>query len=426
MATIRVPYAKEKWDIEVPDHNFLGAFNSESADGEESPSLSQEEWVEKALDAPIGSPSLETLVQGKKSITIITSDHTRPVPSKVTMPILLRRIRSANPDIAITILIATGYHRATTRDELVGKMGEKIVAEETIVVHNAFDDASLTSLGPLPEGGELLVNRLAVETDLLIAEGFIEPHFFAGFSGGRKSVLPGVAAAKTILSNHCSQFVGSPKARTGNLDGNPVHEEMLYAGKKANLAFILNVAINHDKEVIAAFAGDMEKAHFAGCKWVGERAGITPPKADIVVTTNGGYPLDQNIYQAVKGMTAAEAACRAGAVIIMIAACEDGHGGQSFFDNVSSAASPKALLEQVAQVPRDQTRPDQWEFQILARVLSKHTVIMVTDRCDPDMIEAMGMERVDTFDLALKRALELKGKDAGVVVIPDGVSVIVS
>jgi nickel-dependent lactate racemase len=200
---------------------------------------------------------------------------------------------------------------------------------------------------------------------------------------------------------------------------------MLYAAKMAKLAFILNVVIDSEKNVINAFAGDSELAHVEGCKFVMELASVKAVKADIVVSTNGGYPLDQNIYQSVKGMTAAEATCSEGGVIIMVSACNDGHGGQSFYDNIANASSPREVLDRVLKVGRNDTAPDQWEFQILARILNTHTVILVTDMCDPEMIKKMHMQHAFTFEEALKRAFEIKGNDASISVIPDGVSVIV-
>jgi lactate racemase len=423
LAKIKIPYHKQMLEIEVQDENLAGVLESKAE--EYKSGGTQEELVEMALDNPIGSETLEALVKGKNEMVIITSDHTRPVPSKVTMPILLRRIRAANPDIQITILIATGFHRPTTHEELVNKLGEEIVRNEKIIVHDAFDDRAMVKLGTLPSGGELIINKLAVDTDLLIAEGFIEAHFFAGFSGGRKSVLPGIASATTVMANHCGEFIASPNARTGILKNNPIHMDMIYAAEKSKLAFILNVVINSEKKVIKAFAGHSEKAHLKGCEFVMELSKVDKIPADIAISTNGGYPLDQNIYQSVKGMTAAEATCIEGGVIIMVSACNDGHGGQSFYDNLAQAKTPRELLDRIAKVPRNETVPDQWEFQILARMLDKYTVIMVTDMCDPQMIKDMHMEHASNFEEALKRAYEIKGRDAKVVVIPDGVSVIV-
>lgn len=420
---IKLPYSKSGMDINIPDVNMIKVLQSKAHDFKTE--FSESEIVENALDNPIGSKKLEELVKNKKNMVIITSDHTRPVPSRITLPIMLRRIRNSNPNIDIKIIISTGCHRPSTREELIYKMGEEIVDNEKIIMHFATDDEAMVKVGILPSGGDLIVNKQIIETDLLIAEGFIEPHFFAGFSGGRKSVLPGVASAKTIMYNHCSEFIDSPYARTGNLKNNPIHNDMLSAAKSVNLAFILNVAIDKDKKVIGAFSGDVKEAHESGCEFVTKLSKVDAVDADIVVSTNGGYPLDQNIYQTVKGMTAAEATCKEGGVIIMVSACNDGHGGKSFYDNVANASSPTEILENVRKISKDKTIPDQWEFQILARILEKFTVIMVTDLCDPNMIKNMHMQHANSFDEALKMAFDIKGNNAKVAVIPDGVSVIV-
>jgi len=423
MSKIKIPYSKQFLKIEIPDNNLVAILESKAHFYKASGT--QDEIVNRALDNPIGSEKLENLVKGKKNLVLITSDHTRPVPSKVTIPILLERIRKANPKIDIKILIATGFHRPTTREEMIDKFGSKIVDNEVIINHLSEDKNSVLRVGTLPSGGELWLNKIAMETELLISEGFIEPHFFAGFSGGRKSVLPGVASATTVMANHCSEFIASEFARTGVLVNNPIHKDMLYAAKEAKLAFILNVVIDSNKKVINAFAGHSELAHVEGCKFVMELATVKAVKADIVISTNGGYPLDQNIYQSVKGMTAAEATSKEDAVIIMVSACNDGHGGQSFYDNISNATSPREVLEKTIKVGRNDTVPDQWEFQILARILDKHIVILVTDQCDPKMIKKMHMLHAPSFEKALEKALEIKGKDATITVIPDGVSVVV-
>ncbi len=184
---------------------------------------------------------------------IISSDHTRPVPSHIITPILLRRIRSVAPDARIRILVATGFHRPSTHEELVNKYGQAIVDNEEIVMHYSEKDEDMVNLGKLPSGGDLLLNRVAVEADLLISEGFIESHFFAGFSGGRKSVLPGVASYKTIMANHSGEFVADKHSRTGNLHHNMIHEDMVYAAKAVNLQFILNVVLDEDKKNYCLF-----------------------------------------------------------------------------------------------------------------------------------------------------------------------------
>ena len=274
--------------------------------------------------------------------------------------------------------------------------------------------------------GELWLNSLVEWADLTVAEGFIEPHFFAGFSGGRKSILPGIAGEKTVLANHCSEFIASPFARTGNLVGNPIHRDMLYASEAAGLNFILNVVLNGKKEIIGAFAGHPVKAHEEGCGFMKSLAMVDAAEADIVITSNGGYPLDQNIYQAVKGMTAAEACVKPGGVIIMAASCCDGHGGEDFYRWFADSASPAEVAEKISSIPRDKTLPDQWEAQILARVLMKVSVIMVADECSRNFIENMHMEYAPSLEQAVKDAGRIIGRDGDIVVIPDGVGVIMN
>ena len=417
---VSIPYGRKHLEAELEDKNLLGVYTSSVP----APASDPVAEVERALDAPIGSFKLEELAAGKRNAVIIISDHTRPVPSKVMIPSMLARLRKGNPSIDITLLVATGCHRPTRREELIEKLGEDIVKREHIVCHDSTDDNMMADIGVLPSGGRLLVNRLAVEADLLVSEGFIEPHFFAGFSGGRKSVLPGIASKETVLANHCSEFIADPKSRTGILDGNPIHRDMVYAADKAKLAFVLNVVINQEKQVVKAFAGDHNKAHEAGCAFLRGFCHACIPEADIVITSNGGYPLDQNVYQSVKGMTAGEAVCRPGGVIILCASCCDGHGGEAFFRSLSTASSPKVLLDEILNVPRDGTIADQWQVQILARILCRCSVIMVTEDCDHDMLRAMGLEAVASLDDAIALARELVGEDAGIAVIPDGVSMV--
>ena len=421
MIKAALPYGKDGMTVNVPEKNLLGIYTASLP----AAVSDQEKEVIRALDGPIDSEPLEKLAEGKKNAVIIASDHTRPVPSKFIIPEMLRRLRKGNPDIEITILIATGCHRETSREELISKFGEKIVAEEKIVVHDSGDESMLVDLGTLPSGGALKVNKLAVESELLVAEGFIEPHFFAGFSGGRKSVLPGIAARETVMANHCAEFINDPAARTGSLDGNPIHKDMLFAARQAGLAFIVNVVINGEKEIVRAFAGNPETAHLTGCRFLKSCCGVSVPQADIVITSNGGYPLDQNVYQSVKGMTAGEAVCRENGVIIICAGCSDGHGGEAFFKTLSTMTSPAELLKKISKVPRSATLPDQWQYQILVRILEKFTVILVTKDCDHAMINAMGIKTASTPDAALAMAFEITGSDAAVAVIPDGVSVIV-
>ena len=420
---ISIPYGRTHISAEIPDARIKAVLRSRL----ESyvPAKGETELVEAALAAPIGTVTLEELAKGKENVVIIASDHTRPVPSKVLMPPMLAAIRRGNPQAKITILIATGCHRETTREELIDKFGRQIVDRETIAMHISSRQEDMVTLGTLPSGGALRINRIAAEADLLVSEGFIEPHFFAGFSGGRKSVLPGIAAKETVCWNHNAEFIASPFARTGILEGNPIHRDMIYAARKAKLAFICNVVINAKHQVVGAFAGDCEQAHIAGTEFLKGLCGCSKETADIVISTNNGYPLDQNIYQAVKGMTAAEATCKDGGVIIMAARCNDGHGGESFMRTVSSEKSAGDILAEIEATHKESTVPDQWESQILVRILSRFHVVLISE-ADPQMVKAMKMHPAKDLTEAMTIADSLLGYPGSVTVIPEGISTIIA
>ena len=423
MKKIGFPYGKEKIYYEFSDKELKGVLVSELHGY--TPEKRGLELVKAAMDAPIGSPKLEELARGKNKIVIIISDHTRPVPSKIIIPPMLEAIRSVNPDADVTMLVATGCHRNTKKEELIEKLGEDIVRNEKIVVHDCTDADNLVKIGILPSGGELYINKLAYEADLLIAEGFIEPHFFAGFSGGRKSVLPGVAGRESVLANHCSEFIAHPNSRTGVLKDNPIHNDMLWAAQTAKLAYIVNVVINEDKEAIYAVAGDVAEAHRAGCDFLSRLCRVKPQMADIVISTNGGYPLDQNIYQAVKGMTAAEATVNEGGVIIMMAKSGDGHGGEQFYRQLADEKDISKTMKIFLDRGRNETVPDQWQTQIFLRILQRATVVYVSDAPD-EMVRDLHMIPAKTLDVAIEIAKKLVGKsEPTITAIPDGVAVMV-
>ena len=423
MDRFNLPYGKGVATIEIEDGHLAGVLLS--GIHEYKPPKSAVELVWESIENPIGSPRLRDLAAGKRKITIIASDHTRPVPSHVIMPLMLEEIRSGNPDAEITILIATGLHRTTTVDELKSKFGDEIVSRERIVIHDCDDTANLVHLGKLPSGGDLIVNRLAVEADLLVAEGFIEPHFFAGFSGGRKSVLPGIASRATVMYNHNAGFIAHPRARTGVLEGNPIHEDMLFAARAAKLAFVVNVVIDAAHDPIFCVAGECEAAHRAGREFLASKCQVDAIPADIAISTNGGYPLDQNIYQAVKGMTAAEATVKPGGVIVMFAKSQDGHGGASFHRTFRDEPDIERMMRTFLARRPDETIIDQWQSQILARVLLKARVVYVSD-CDDQIVRDLHMTPAHGAAEAMGIAKSLVGRpDYSVTVIPDGVAVIV-
>lgn len=418
---IKIPYGKTFQTLNIEEgFELLESKIQELEAGADGGAI-----VRAAMDSPIVSPKLRELAAGKKNAVLIISDHTRPVPSKDIVPFMLEELRAGNPDIEITMLVATGCHRGTTPEELVHKLGEDIVSREHIVVHDC-DSSPLTDLGPLPSGARLVVNSLVAQADLVVSEGFIEPHFFAGYSGGRKSILPGVCSRVTVLGNHCAAFIDDPKARMGVIDGNPINRDMERAARMAKLAYIVNVVVNEAHEVVAAFAGDPIEAHHAGCAYLARYCEVEQKqKADIVITSNGGAPLDQNAYQAVKGLTTAADAAADGAALIICAECADGIGGDSFYKALSECAGPTELLDEIRRVPMDETVPDQWQYQILARILEKHHVYFVARKEMEEAVNAMKMEYAPSLEEAYARARALKGASARVAVIPNGVSLII-
>ena len=423
MKTVTFPYGREHVQYTFEKENLLGVLTSSIE--QYIPVHTGRELVRQALQAPVNSAPLCELAKAAQKIVIIASDHTRPVPSKVIMPEILAEIRKGNPAANVTILIATGCHRGTTKAELVEKFGEDIVQNENIYIHDCDEREMLVNIGTLPSGGACEINRLAFEADLLVAEGFIEPHFFAGFSGGRKSVLPGIAGRKTVLANHCAEFIAHENARTGSLDNNPIHEDMLWAAKTAKLRFIVNVILNAEKQPIFAVAGDTEQAHKKGTDFLSSLCAVKALPADIAISTNGGYPLDQNVYQAVKGMTAAEATVKKDGVIIMLAASDDGTGGDYFYHLLADEADIRKSMDSILRRSRNETDPDQWEAQILLRILHKAQVIYVSHLSD-ELVRAMHMHPAHSLAEAIDMAKRLLQKsDVTVTAIPEGVSVIV-
>lgn len=410
---VMLPYGKNAVPMDVPADRVIRSHIEEMHAEKSGLDL-----VRGAMAHPIGSPALRELAVGKKTAVIIISDHTRPVPSRDILPAMLQELREGAPDIDITLLVATGCHRGTTAEELKAKLGDGIFAKEKIIIHNAFDPESNVEIGILPSGAPLVIDKVAAQAELLVAEGFIEPHFFAGFSGGRKSVLPGICDKVTVWGNHCGAFIDSPYARTGILENNPIHRDMLAGAEMAGLQYIVNVIIDQDKKPVAAFAGGLLEAHAAGVDFLRRYCMVSPIPGDIVITTNGGAPLDQNLYQCVKGLTAAEASCKPGGTIILLAEMADGIGGEQFYRDMRDCSTPAELYARFAATPQKETVQDQWQTQILCRVLMHHRVIFVTR---PEMrvpITEMKME----YAPSLEEALRMAGSGE-YTVIPDGVSV---
>ena len=418
--TISFPYHNCHLDLHLPRERVKAVLTSQIADYV-SPK-GEAELVQEALDHPIGSAPLRELVAGKKNILIVTSDHTRPVPSAITLPLLTQEILAGNPDADITILIATGLHRATTREEMVEKFGSYMVENFKIVNHNAFDADSCQSVCTLPSGASFEVNKLALETDFLITEGFVEPHFFAGYSGGRKSILPGICSYVTVVENHSAKAIAHPLSKAGVMGGNVINEDMVYAAEKVGVAFTLNVALNGQKKIIGAFAGHIDESHTKAWNFVDSLSRAEAVQGDIAITSMGGLPLDQNLYQCPKAISTALECVREGGVIIVVASCCDGLGGEHF-GKLMTRGTPKEIYEYLLSIPPKETIPEQWCAQVFAQILQRNPIIVVSE-LEPEVVRSVNMIPAKTPDEALKLADAMVGPDSSVVAIPDGVSVI--
>ena len=360
---IKLAYGRDGLSVDLPDH-------TEVIRPLTVPGLPDEvAAISNALRGPIQSAPLADKVKTGDRVVVVHSDITRPMPNDRVLPILvseLERAGIASGDI--TLLNAVGTHRSQTTDELQAMLGGAIVKNYRCVQHDAFDDSSLVLLGNTSHGHPVRINKLYLEADVRILTGFIEPHFFAGFSGGPKAVLPALAGAESVWSNHGRDMIAHPQATWGRTEGNPIWEEMRQVALQTDPTFLVNVTLNAEREITGVFAGDMLAAHSAGSQFVRESAMVPVENPfDIVITTNSGYPLDQNLYQSVKGMSAARQIVREGGSIVMATACADGlpdHGGYAAL--LGESSSPQAVFDMLARPGFHEQ--DQWQVQIQAMI----------------------------------------------------------
>jgi lactate racemase len=371
-----------------------------------------------AMRAPIGSPPLRDLASPSSRVAIVIADITRPSPSERMVPWIMQELANV-PREQFVIINGTGSHRANTRDELIQMLGAEVVETTRIVNHTAFDDSTLTYLGTTSYGGPIWVNNDYLQADLRIVTGFIEPHFFAGFSGGPKGVIPGVAGIKTIMHLHNAQMIGDPRSTWALLEGNPVQGEIREAVAMAPPHFMVNVALNSQRAITALWAGHYIQAHEVGCQFVAQHA--TRPVEDIfdiVITTNSGYPLDQNLYQTVKGMSAAARIVKPGGAILSVSECSDGlpaHG--NYKDLLRMRPTPADLLAMI-EAP-EFALYDQWQAQSQALIQRKADVYLYS-ALPPDTVRDAMLTPVDDIEAALRMLLERYGPGARVAVLPEG------
>ena len=413
--TVNLAYGRNGLPVNLPAHSqvvqapFVQGVTDEPA------------AIRAALRQPINSAPLASKVRAGNKVVIVHTDITRATPNDRLLPVLLAELEAAG--IArgdITLLNALGTHRPQTAAELREMLGAEVVANYRCLQHDANDTGNLVSLGVTSRGHPVRINRQFLESDVRILTGFIEPHFFAGFSGGPKGVLPSIAGAESVHSNHGYAMISDPNATWGVTAGNPVWEEMREVALRANPTFLINVTLNSARQITGIFAGDMLAAHAAGCKFVKEHAMVPVAEPfDIVITTNSGYPLDQNLYQCVKGLSAASRIVRAGGTIILAAACVDGlPEGSRFAELLEEAGSPQAALAMLEQPGFSQ--PDQWQVQIQAKIQLHADVYVHSDGLTDAQIQRALLRPCQDIAKTITGIESKLGRPATICVLPEG------
>jgi nickel-dependent lactate racemase len=412
---ITLAYGKTSLPLHLPDDWHPTVLEPRFIPGLPDPSLA----LTQALQAPIQAPPLRDFVRPSDRVGIIFSDITRPAPHQLILPAVLSQLAHLPPQ-QITLFNACGTHRPNTDAELRGMLGADLVEGYRLVQNDAFDPATQVGLGRSSFGHEIWLNRELMDCDVKILTGFIEPHFFAGFSGGGKAIMPGMGGQRTILGNHDAVNIGHPAATWGITAGNPIWEEVREVALLAGRVFLVNVTLNRHKQITGVFAGDLQAAHRQGCAFAKECAMAPVPQPfDLVVTTNSGYPLDLNLYQSVKGMSAAAQVVRPGGVIIIAAECWDGipeHG--SYGQLLRSAAGPQELLKRITAPGFLQQ--DQWQAQIQALIQLKAQVYVYSHHLSADQIRAALLEPCRRIEETLAELRARLGPQASLCVLPEG------
>jgi len=374
-----------------------------------------------ALREPVHGPPLRDLVRPGQTVAITMCDGTRPQPRDLMIPAVLAELAGTVSLCDVTIVVATGTHRGSTRAELAQMLGEELAASIRVVNHDARDPEQLVWMGQHGQGVPVWLNRHWVEADLRITTGYVEPHVFAGFSGGPKMVVPGLTGLDTALTLHSADRIADPQATWGVCKGNPVYDDIrAVAAAVGNVDFSLDVLLNRDHQIVTAFGGSLFHMH-SEARHAARELAMRPVRGefDIVLTSNAGYPMDQNLYQCSKGLSAAAAIVKPGGTIICAAECRDGFPDHGDYRRIlTSATSPQDLLADIES--RRPAIADQWQVQVLAKVLIKARVIMRTDYLGEADLAKAHLEYTDNLTGTVESLLAEYGPDARICVLPTG------
>jgi len=407
-----IPYGKTEICARVPTRNYLGSIEPKEREGVKDPRAE----IERALNNPIGTKRLSELVKPGDKVAIVVDDQTRSTPSHlIVLPVLGELNKAGVKDTDITILVGCGTHRPAKTEEMKALLGEETLQRVKATSHDCRAK-DLVYLGKTKTyGTKIYVNRVYAEADVRVLTGDIGLHYYAGYGGGRKSVLPAVSSEETIQHNHA--MILHPKARTGVLEGNPIHEDMVEAARLAKADFIVNIVTNSKRELVKAFAGDLEQAFYEGAKLVDEMYKVPiERRADIVVVSSGGHPLDIDLYQAYKGVDNALDAVKRGGVIIWAAECPEGHGNEVFCDWMTRFKDPKEMEAEI----KHRFKLGGHKAYYLARALQRVQIILVSTLPDYHAVGTFRLRTARALNDALRDAFDIVGKDGKVWVMPHG------
>lgn len=414
---VRLQYGCSGLEVELPEEHVVKCLRYRpAAEPLEDPAAA----VRQHLACPADSPPLEQLARGRHDACVVISDVTRPVPNAVILPPILAALQAGGiPGERILILNATGMHRPNVGRELEEMVGSFVFRNYRIENHHGEERSQHTYLGESPRGLPVWIDSRYVQADLKITTGLIEPHFMAGFSGGRKLICPGIAGMETIKAWHSPRFLEHPNARNGCLQDNPVHEENTAIARMAGCDFIVNVVIDDRRRILAAVAGDMESAFDRGVKLARRQVTDTMPEpVDIVLTTSAGYPLDTTYYQSIKGMVAALPILKPGGTLILAAEMSEGIGSPEFQRLFDENPTLDAFMERILRT--DYFVKDQWQLEELAKVRRLAKVKVVADGLPPETLRRLFVEPAPSVEAAVAAALAEHGQEATMAVIPDG------
>ena len=411
---VAVPYGCGKITLQADERRAeWHIIKTESCEALKDPSRN----FTAACRTPIASPPLRDIIKPTDRIVVVTSDGTRPFPNNIIIPWLLEELNLA--DDKITILLGNGTHRKNTPPEIISMFGEEIVRRIKIVNHDCIKEDDLKFVGITATNGRISLNRLYVEADKRIVLGFIEPHFFAGFSGGAKGIVPAVAAMETIMHIHRTELIADPKSTWGELERNPIQHEINEMVSACPPDFLINVTLNSERKITGFYCGDYRKAHLHGCAEVLKQSTVTVnDRFPLVITSNGGYPLDQNLYQTVKGISAAARIVEPGGTILVASECRDGIPSNGQFANLMSQGyTPDAILDHIRNLK--QPIVDQWQAQILSTIL-QHAKIGIYSSLDSRDVSKCGMYHINDIQTEIEDKIKSKGKMIVAAVLPDG------